>query len=85
MYFVEYNVTRNDPDTRDGVLFDGYIDTFLKMKEEASGYTACVPSPADEVRYIQSFWKSQGIRLDKESISATATKRGLAKLCLNSM
>jgi hypothetical protein len=42
MYFVEYNVTRYDPDTRDSVLFAGYIDTFLKMKEEASGYTACV-------------------------------------------
>ena len=34
---------------------------------------------------IKSFWESEGIRLDKESIKYNAAKRGLAKLCLNSM
>jgi hypothetical protein len=36
----EYKVTRYDPETRDGGLFAGYIDTFLKLKAEASGYPA---------------------------------------------
>ena len=31
------------------------------------------------------FWKNDGIRLDRESINSNAAKRGLAKLCLNSM
>jgi len=32
-----------------------------------------------------SFWKSEGIRLNREAIKPNAAKRGLAKLCLNSM
>jgi hypothetical protein len=51
----EYNVTRNDPETREGVLFAGYIDTFVKLKAEASGYPAWVRTSADEERYMESF------------------------------
>ena len=59
----KYNVTRYDPETREDVLFEGYIDTFLKLKAEASGYPAWVLSPPDEERYKESFSKSEGIRL----------------------
>ena len=34
---------------------------------------------------MDSFWQSEGILLDKEVIRCNAAKRGLAKLCLNSM
>ena len=34
---------------------------------------------------MESFWASEGIRLEKEAIRYSAAKRGLAKLCLNSM
>jgi len=51
------NVTRYDPETREGGLFAGYIVTFLKWKAEAIGYPACFRSLADEKRYIESFWK----------------------------
>jgi hypothetical protein len=76
----EYNVTRYDPETREGDLFAGYIDTFLKLKAEASGYPAWVRNPAYEERYIESFWKSEWIWLDREVIKPNAAKRGLAKL-----
>ena len=49
----EYNVTRYDPKTREGGLFAGYIDTFLKFKAEARGYSAGVRSPPDEEPYIE--------------------------------
>ena len=78
-------MTRYDPETREGDLFAGYIDTFLKLKAEASGYPAWVRTPAYEERYIESFWKSEWIWLDREVIKPNAAKRGLAKLCLNSM
>jgi hypothetical protein len=52
------NVTRYDPETREGGLFAGYIVTFLKWKAEAIGYPTCFRSLADEKRYIESFWKS---------------------------
>ena len=81
----EYNVTRYDPETREGGLLADYIDTFFKLKVEASGCPAWVRTPADEGRYIVSFWKNGGIRLDREAIKPNAAKRGLAKLCLISM
>jgi len=33
----EYKITRYDPENREGGLFEGYIDTFLKLKAETSG------------------------------------------------
>jgi hypothetical protein len=42
----EYSITRYDPETRGGGTFAGYIDTFLKLKAEASRYPAwVVPRP----------------------------------------
>jgi len=81
----EYNVTRYDPETRECGLFAGYINTLLKLKAEAIGYTVWVRSPSEEERCIESFWKCEGIRLGRESIKLNAAKRVLAKLCLNSM
>ena len=81
----EYAVTQYDPQTGQGGLFVEYVDTFLKLKTEASGYPDWVRTPEDEDRYISNFQASEGIRLDKEAIRPNAAKRGLAKLCLNSM
>ena len=81
----EYQVTQYDPQTGNGGLFAQYIDTFLKLKAEASGYPSWVQCPADEDRYISEFANSEGIQLDKNAIGSNPAKRGLAKLCLNSM
>ena len=81
----EYRVTQFNHQTGEGGLFVDYINMFLKLKAEASGYPGWVRSPSDEERYIESFWKSEGIRLDKESLKPNAAKRDPAKLRLNSM
>jgi hypothetical protein len=81
----EYQVTRYNPDICDGGLFAEYINTFLKLKAEASGYPSWVRTPADEDRYIESFWQSEGGRLDTNNVRYNAGKRRLTKLCLNSM
>jgi hypothetical protein len=67
------------------VGFSWIIYTFLKLKAEARGYPSWVQSTEDEERYTYSFRESDGIELDKASIQYNAAKRGLAKLCLNSM
>jgi hypothetical protein len=64
-------------------MFVKYINTFLKMKTEASGYPSWVRSPEDEDRYIRSFYASECILLNKDAICTNAAKRALAKLCLN--
>jgi hypothetical protein len=81
----EYQVTRYDPQTGDRGLFAEYINTFLKLKAEASGYLNWVQYPADEDRYISKFQESDSILLDREHIGINPAKRGLTKLCLNSM
>jgi len=81
----EYEVTQYKPETGAvGILVD-YIDTFLKLKAKASGYPGWVRSPEHEELYFESFWKNEGIRLERESIKSNAAKRCLANLFHNSM
>ena len=67
----EYLVREYDPQTGNGGLFSQNIDTFLKLKPEASGYRSWVLCPADEYRYIMDFADSEGIQLDKDAKGPT--------------
>jgi len=77
-------VIKYSTETGEGGHFVDYINIILKLKEVASGYSGWFRSPADEERYVESFWKNEGIRLDRESINSNAAKQGLSKLCHNS-
>ena len=81
----EYQVTRYDPQTGNIGLFAQYINTFLKLKAETSGYQSWVQCPEVEDRYIGNFCNSEGVQLDKDATWSNPPMRGLAKLCLNSM
>lgn len=83
--FYEYQVTQCDPETGEGGHFVHYINTFLKLKAEASGYPSWVRCSDDEDRYVQNVFQSEGIMLDKEALQLNSAKRGLAKHCLNSL
>jgi hypothetical protein len=80
----EYNITQYK-ESGEGGHFVQYIDTLLKLKAEASGYPSWVRTPAHENRYMEEFKQIEGILLNKDLIKYNAAKRGLAKLCLNSM
>jgi len=54
--FYEYEVTQYNPETGEGGLFGDYINTFLELKAEASGYHGWVRSPEDEEQYVDTFW-----------------------------
>jgi hypothetical protein len=82
--FYEYEVTQYDPKTDEGGHFVQYIDTFLKLKAQASGYPGWVWCPEDGDKYIQSFRESEGIEVHRVNNQKFEAKRGLAKLCLNS-
>ena len=81
----EYQVTQYIPEKGDGGLFVEYLNTFLKLKAEDSGFPGWFRNPEDEELYVETFWKNEGIRLDRESIKSNAPKRGVDKLCLKSM
>ena len=62
-------------------LFVEYVNTFLRIKQEASGLP-CAPEHRDQ--YIQEYWETEGIRLRPERIHKSSALRSLAKLLLNS-
>ena len=84
--FWEYAVTRYvKDDANSGGLFAQYVNMFLKLKQESSGFPSWVQSEDDKDQYIEDYRRAEGISLDKASISKNAGQRTLAKLKLNSM
>ena len=81
----DYQITHYIRETDEGRIFVDYINIFVKVKSEASGYPSWIRSPEDEERNIRSFRESERIELDKASIKYNAAKQGLVKLCLNSI
>ena len=73
-----------NPVTKQGGLFTQYINTFLKLKQESSGYPQNVKSEEEKQAYIDQYLEHEGILLDKECIDKNAGLRSLSKLALNS-
>jgi hypothetical protein len=65
-------------------LFKDYINTFLRIKTEASGFPRHVSSEEEKDRYIAQYKEREGVDLIKSHISKNPGLRSLAKLALNS-
>ena len=63
--FWEYEVTCFDKDTNTGGLFAEYVNMFLKLKQESSGYPSWVQSEDVKDRHIEDYRRAEGIALDK--------------------
>ena len=73
------------PETCEGLFVD-YVKTWLKIKQEASGWPDWVGS--DETKrqqYIREYHEREGILLEYEKIEKNPGLRTLAKMMLNSM
>ena len=66
-------------------LFKEYVNTFLKIKQEASGYPEDCVTDEQKQAYINEYYEQEGIRLDPEKIAYNPGLRSLAKLMLNSL
>ena len=67
-------------------LFRDYVNTWLKIKQEASGWPSWVGD--DETKrqqYLREYEEHEGIHLEYEKIEHNAGLRTLAKMMLNSM
>ena len=73
-----------DRETKTGGLFTEYINTFLKLKVEASGWPSWVVSEQDKTQYLNDYYEHEGIHLDAPKITKNPGLRALAKLMLNS-
>jgi hypothetical protein len=68
----------------DGGLFTDFINKFLKIKQEASGYPSWCVTPQDKEKYVRDYFDHEGISLDATKIEKNSGLRSLAKLMLNS-
>jgi len=64
-------------------LFRLYIDKFLKIKQESSGFPSWCNNEEDKQQYIREYHENEGIRLDYDKIRKNPGLRALAKLMLN--
>jgi hypothetical protein len=77
-------ISQYDERTRNGGVFAEYINTFLKIKQECSGWPSWCESEEDKQRYIRLYFEKEGIKLEYDKICKNPGMRALAKLMLNS-
>ena len=78
-------VTKYDPSTGDGGLFAQYMNTFMKIKMEASVYSSHCDTDQEKNKYIERVGAHEGITLRPDDISFNTGRRTVAKLCLNNI
>ena len=64
-------------------LFAEYVDKFLRIKTEASGWPASCVTEQEKREYLRQFEQKEGIKLDPSKVASNSGLRSLAKLCLN--
>ena len=67
-------------------LFQEYVNTWLKIKEEASGWPEYVGNDPDrQQEHVAKYYEKEQIQLDPAKIEKNPGLRTLAKMMLNSM
>ena len=74
----------HDKSIPDSGLFTQYVNTFLKLKQEASGFPSHICTEEQKDEYIKMYLENEGILLDKEKIGKNPGIRSISKLALNS-
>ena len=75
--------TQYDKASGEGGIFAGYIDTFLRIKQESSGYPDWCMNEQDKIKFKQDYFEAEGIRL--ENVEKNKGMRAIAKIMLNSL
>ena len=74
-----------NPETQRGGLFSEYINTFLKIKQESSGWPVWCVDDDLQMKYIDDYYSAEGIHLEASKICQNPGRRAMAKMMLNSM
>ena len=64
-------------------LFAGYVNTWLKLKQDSAGWPAGVETPEQKAEYVKQYEEHEGIKLDPEKIAVNPGRKSIAKLLLN--
>lgn len=66
-------------------IFAGYVNTFLRIKQEASGLPEHVQTESEIDDYIATYEREEGIKMERRNLKKSSALRSLAKLMLNSI
>ncbi|XP_055352832.1 uncharacterized protein LOC129598801 [Paramacrobiotus metropolitanus] len=69
----------------DTKLFAAYMDKFLKVKMEASGWPAWCDTDEKKAKFIQTVKEREGISLDPDAMVFDAGKKSTTKIVVNSL
>ena len=72
------------PEQQKSGLFKHYVNTWLKIKTEASGYPSWANTPDKKEEYVTNYRQREGIDLDPDNIEKNPGLKATAKLMLNS-
>ena len=66
-------------------LFKDYIDLWLKIKVECSGYPSSCDTDEKKNKFVDDYFINTGIQLDKEKLAKGRNEgaRSVSKLCQN--
>lgn len=81
----QYKMTCYDQKTQKGGLFAGYINTFLKLKQQASGWPEWCVDEDSKIKYLKEYEQAEGIKLDRDKIEKNPGLRSLSKMMLNTL
>lgn len=70
-------------DQRRTALFADYVDKWLQIKQEASGWPSWCETLEQKREYILRYQEREGIRLDSSKIAKNPGRKATAKLMLN--
>ena len=77
-----HTVTKYDPITCDGGLFAQYMNTFMKIKMEASGYPSHCDTDQEKTSPLNVYESTKGLLCVKMTFHSM---QDVAKLCLNNI
>lgn len=80
-----YESVKYDRNTGERGLFADYVDNFLKLKQESSGWPEDCETESAKEQYLSEYLEKEGIELNRTNISVNKGLRSLAKLMLNSL
>ncbi|XP_055344931.1 uncharacterized protein LOC129592829 [Paramacrobiotus metropolitanus] len=72
-------------DTKEAGLFAKYMDLFLKVKMEASGWPNWCNTPEKRAAFVQLVKEREGIDLDPDAMNFDAGQKTAAKVALNGL
>ena len=72
-----------DPVTKNGGIFTEYVNTFLRIKQEASDWPEWCKTEENQQMYINNYYEKVDSWLTAEHIKKIPGLRQLAKLILN--